>query len=236
MIKDFISRHKFAVGFLCGISLLPILFAILLFLTFGRQMAVWQSYQFTIPETQSQLNFQWKPVHPFLAEYDRKVQVISDGRESPTFWLVTNTGGRHHLNLYILKIENEKWVRIVDEYSECVINLKTFKGYSVGRKFGKAFIAPPSEQAYWGYSWQDNNTETVEAQAGEEKGTHDQRFYLLGKYIGSLDARSNSLRFIPASERPEEHIKTMEEQSEEMEKNLEQNVQPGREKQSGATR
>ena len=199
MIKEFISRHKFAVGFLCGLAVFPILITILWFLAFGRQMAVWQSYQFKIPETESHLIFYWKSIHPFLGEYDRKVQVISNGHKSPEYWLLTNTGGRHHLNFYILEIENDKWLRILDEFSDCVINLKTLQGYSVGRKFGKTFIGPPQKNGYWGYSWPDYKIENLEAHIGEAKGIYDPRFKTQGKYIGTLDARTDSLCFIPAS-------------------------------------
>jgi hypothetical protein len=220
MIKEFISRHKFAAGFLCGLSVIPILSVILWFSVFSGQMAVWQSYQFKIPETENQLIFHWKAIHPYLAEYDRKVQVTLHSRKSPEYWLLTNTGGRHHLNFYIMEIDNDKWLRILDEFSDCVINLKTLQGFSVGRKFGKTFIAPPEKNGYWGYSWENNKIENLEAHAGDAKGVYDPRFQTLGKYIGTLDARSGSIRFIPASERPEEHITTMEKKTEEMDKNV----------------
>ncbi len=222
------ARHKFAVGFLCGLFTLPILIAILWFLVFGKHMAVWQSYRFEIPETESQLAFYWKAIHPFLAEYDRKVQLISNGRKSPEYWLLTNTGGRHHLNLYLVEIENEPWLRILDEFSECVIGLKTFEGYSIGRKFGKTFIGPPQKNGYWGFSWENNKIQNLEAHIGDAKGTCDLRFQTLGKYIGTLDARTGQLRFIPASERLEEHIRTQEEQTEEMDKNVERSARPDR--------
>jgi hypothetical protein len=228
MIREIISRHKFAIGFLCGLLVIPILAVIFWFAAFGRSMLIWQSYQTYIPGTGSQLVFYWKANHPFLAEYDRKVQVISNGHKSPQYWLQTNTGGNHHLNFYLIEIENENWVRILDEFSECVVNLKTLRGYSIGRKFGKTFIGPLTERAYWGYSWEDNKPENVEACIGEIKGTYDPRFKKPGKYIGTLDARTASLRFIPVSEKPEEHIRTQDEQAEEMDKTIEPVVPPNR--------
>jgi hypothetical protein len=102
------------------------------------------------------------------------------------------------------------------------------KGYSVGRKFGKTFFAPSMERADWGYSWEGDKPGNLEAYAGEIKGTYDPRFEKLGKYIGSLDSRTATLRFIPASEKPEEHIKTQERQAEEMDKNVEQGTAANR--------
>jgi hypothetical protein len=228
MIREIVSRHRFAVGFLCGLFVIPVLVVILWFVTFGYYMVVWQSYQTNVPGTKSQLFFHWKAIHPFLAEYDRKVHVISEGRKSPQYWLQTNTGGSHHLNLYMIEIGNDKWLRILDEFSECVINLETLQGYSIGRKFGKTFLGPPTERAHWGYSWQDNKTENIEASIGEAKGTYDRRFGNPGRYIGTLDARAASLRFIPVSEKPEEHIRTQDEQAEEMDKTVEPVVPPDR--------
>lgn len=209
-------------GFLCGISTLPILFFVIWVSTYGIQMAVWQSYQFKIPDTECQLIFYWKSLHPFLAEYDRKVQLICNNNKSPEYWLHTNTGGRHQLNLYILETKQDVWLKILDEFSECVINIKTLQGYTVGRRFGKTFVAPPQKDGYWGYAWPGNKAENLEAFIGETKGIYDPRFLPCGKYIGSLDGRSGSLKFIPVTEKPEEHIKTMEEQAEEMDKNVEQ--------------
>ena len=222
MIRDFISRHKFAVGILCGLLAIPILLAVLWFFAFGKQMMVWQSYEFTIPGIQSSLIFKWQAIHPFLAEYDRKIQVVSKNRKSPEYWLLTNTGGRHHLNLYITEIDNDKWIRVLDEFSECVINLNTLQGFNVGRKFSKTFVAPPAKMAYWGYTWENNKLENLQAYTGTIKGMYDPRFQKTGEFIGSLDARSGILRFIPATEKSEEHIRTMEEQADEMDKRVEQ--------------
>lgn len=206
MIKEFISRHKFAVGFFCGLVTLPVLLVILWLLTIGRQQLIWHSHQFKIPGAESELVFHWKMIHPFLAESDRQVQIISKNQKSPRYWLLTNTGGRHHLNFYMLEIEGERWVRVVDEFSEAVINLQTLQGYSIGRQMGKTFVGPMEKDAHWGYSWQNNKPETVEAYIGAAKGVCDTRFANPGRYLGTLDARTASLRFILAAERPEEHI------------------------------
>ena len=235
MIKEIISRHKFVVGFLCGLSVIPILLVILWFLAFGRPMVFWQSYQTDIPETKSQLVFYWKAIHPFLAEYDRKVQLISGSRRSQQYWLQTNTGGRHHLNFYIIEAGNEKWLRLLDEFSEFVVDLDTLQGYSVGRRSGKTFIGPPAKGAYWGYSWMDR-PDKIEASIGEAKGTYDPRFEKPGKYLGTLDARSGMLRFVSASEKPEEHIRTQDEQAEEMDKSVEQGIPPDRQETAPASR
>ncbi len=236
MIKEIISRHRFLVGFLCGISVIPVFLVILCFVTFGRSMLVWQSYQTPIPGTESQFVFYWKSIHPFLAEYDRKVQLIINDRKSPQYWLQTNTGGRHHLNLYIVEIGNKKWLRVLDEFSEFIVDLETLEGHSVGRKFGKTFIGPPAEGAYWSYFWQDNKPETIEASIGDAKGTYDPRFEKPGKFLGTLDARTGSLQFVPVFERPEEHIRTQDEQAEEMEESVEQIVPPDRREGAPASR
>ncbi len=220
MIKEIFLRHKFAVGFLCGLSVIPILMVIFWFLAFGRHTVFWQSYQTDIPETKSQLVFHWKAIHPFLAEYDRKVQLISGSRRSQQYWLQTNTGGRHHLNFYLIEAENEKWLRLLDRYSEFVINLDTLQGYSVGRMSGKTFIGPPAKEANWGYFWM-GGADKIEAIIGEAKGTYDPRFEKPGKFLGTLDARSGMPRFVPTSEKPEEHIMTQDEQAAEMNKSVE---------------
>ena len=207
MIKEFIKQHKFAVGFFSGIAALPVLIVILWLLMIGKQKITWYSYEFTIPGTDSQLVLHWKVIHPFLAEYDRQVQILSKNQKSPRYWLLTNTGGRHHLNLYMLEIEGDKWIRILDEFSECAINLSTLQGYSIGRKMGKTFVGPMEKGAYWSYSWQNNNPETLEAHVGSAKGVSDTRFDSPGGYLGTLDARIASLRFIPVSEKLEEYIR-----------------------------
>jgi hypothetical protein len=198
------------------------LLAVLWFFAYGKQMIAWQSYEFAIPGSQSNLIFKWQAIHPFLAEYDRNLQVISNNSKSPAYWLLTNTGGRHHLNLYMTEIDNEKWIRILDEFSECVINLNTLQGFNVGRKFDKTFVAPPAKMAYWGYTWENNKVDNLQAYTGTIKGKYDPRFQKIGQFIGSLDARTGVLRFIPDTEKPEEHIRTMEEQADEMDKRVEQ--------------
>jgi hypothetical protein len=187
------------VGFLCGLSVFPGLLVILICLFLFNTDDEWQSYQSVIPETKSALIFNWKAIHPFISEYDRTIQVVSDGRKSKEYWLSTNTGGKHHLNLYLLTIENENWLRILDKFSKCVINLNTHEGLSIGRKSGKTFVAPPNKMEYWGYTGNHNNPENLQAFLGEIKGTYDPRFDKPGKYIGALDARTEKLRFIPAA-------------------------------------
>jgi hypothetical protein len=217
-----ISRFKFGIdillGFLLGIAGLVILIFLLWFFTFGKQMIAWQSYQFAIPDTQSQLIFRWKSLHPFLAEYDRTVQVITGDRTSPEYPLLINTGGRHHLNLYLTDTGGEHWLRILDEFTEDAINLQTLDGVRVGRKHGRTFIAPIHGKEYWSYTWDNNNPKNVKATNGDLTGVEDQRFNDIGTFIGTLDARSEALRFIPASEKPEEHIVTQEEQAERMDR------------------
>ena len=116
-----------------------------------------------------------------------------------------------------------------------VVNLDSLQAYSVGRRSGKTFIGPPAKGAYWGYSWMDS-PDKIEASIGEVKGTYDPRFKNPGRYLGTLDARSGTLRFVTASEKPEEHIRTQDEQSEEMDKAVEQVVPPDRQETAPASR
>ncbi len=48
------------------------------------------------------MSFEGRPIHPFLAEYDYRLSFTRDGKTKQTM-LFTNTGGNTHFNLYMLE-------------------------------------------------------------------------------------------------------------------------------------
>ena len=91
--------------------------------------------------------------HPFLAEYNRKLEIHLSGKKAKTIRLQMNTGGRTNVRVFLVEEEGEKLIRLADHaHLNVLISLDTmrFAPQSVfpeGRVIG-AFMAVTTNFVY----------------------------------------------------------------------------------------
>lgn len=66
----------------------------------------WRYVEFEIKEANLTVKYQQKAIHPFLAEYSRKIQFQSEGNTPKGFDMEVNTGGRTLIKVYLNKVNN----------------------------------------------------------------------------------------------------------------------------------
>ena len=145
-----------------------------------QQHAPWAECPMQVPGD-TKVIFLRKHIHPFLAEYDRALRIERPGKASVTLDLPSNTGGRTMIKVYTC-------CAISPEGEETLMLLLIDQQWEMLVDLKKAEMANDPMSGM--------STEKA-LEAISEK-----------KYIGRLDARETSLKFIPASESAEEPIAT----------------------------
>ncbi len=99
----------------------------------------------------ARLEFSRNQIHPFLAEYDRKVTFV-DGDKDRTSHLATNTGGRTRIIVYHHKTKTGGYLRLHDHLSEHLIDLSDGRTYYLMRVEGRLYIGEvnPEESSIYG--------------------------------------------------------------------------------------
>ena len=106
----------------------------------------WRDYP-VVHEYGTELAFQERSIHPFLAEYDYRFRFRKDGRGTyQDLW--TNTGGRTYFNVFRLK--NGRFL-FSDKDSDYLVDLKERKVFMLKESDGLVYAAPmPPGPFDWG--------------------------------------------------------------------------------------
>ena len=152
--------------------------------------------------------FQEQSIHPFLAEYNYRLCFSRDGERSYQF-LLTNTGGSTHFNVYRMKdgrllFRDKEWDYLVDvQGPECrVFRVEPFED--------KLYAARIPEELFdsWSFVPMRKDDGIVMEMGDQTIPAEDVTGILDGMtYYGCIRDR-----FYPAGEKPEQEIKKMFEQ------------------------
>lgn len=112
----------------------------------------WKRVSGDLPGGLGKITLIRKGAHPFLAEYDRKIELDLPGMEPQTLSLPMNTGGRTCIQVFLIEQGEERFVRLAGSSLDMVISLEDFRfcdraKYPEG-KFVGAFMAVVSPLKY----------------------------------------------------------------------------------------
>ncbi len=180
---------------------------------FVENQVLWDEFAFNLPDNIGTLTFKRRSIHPFLAEYERKVSFNTSNGPSDFFRLTTNTGGRTYINCYLLTdlSGKPKWIQLKDRFGIYLFNFSTKEGHLLGNCYGKTFIGSLRDGKYFSCLKNviDNNVE-IEGHVGRGPAKEAKELESLNiSYIGTIDGNESHLRFVSASEKEEIPIKTM---------------------------
>jgi len=178
---------------------------------FDEEKQPWVECPLPTPDETVTVTFLRRHVHPFLAEFDRKLRFEQAGAEPVTRWLPTNVGGRTKINVYWYPRSEASgpFLKLVDHWGEYVADL-TEKTISLIDYF--------DDVAYIGLL--DDEDEGKTLGGGGYKGEEEWHVSMgknkatkltgplaeTGQYLGRLEAPRGRLQFLPASQTPEEKI------------------------------
>ena len=135
------SKKPYYFAFCC-LALMAVLFVLVSFIweMRGGYHGTWRTYP-VVTGHGTELAFQERPIHPFLAEYDYRFRFRGDGRETlQDLWL--NTGGRTYFNVFRLKNGD---LLFSDKVNDYIVDVKTRKVLTVenvgGRRYAGALPA-----------------------------------------------------------------------------------------------
>lgn len=176
---------------------------------FFPRLNPWNSYKIEIPDYDGKIIFYRKPIHPFLAEYERKLKVtFPDGKVERSL-LPVNTGGSTLINLY--------WVEPTDKYQASLLMKDNWGEYLIDFKEHHVLwiIKTDSERVFsgkiidsWeGYCfWSSNDEVFCEINGKPAKEITHYKIHNRLRYIGRIDGRYSPPRFIGLDESGEECI------------------------------
>ena len=180
---------------------------------FDPEQQPWTECRIPLPEDYGDLVFLRRHIHPFLAEYDRKVRFetkLANGEEA---WLMVNTGGLTRINVHWYPAEAGEgpWVKLQDHWGEHLADIGHGTTSTVFRVDGHTF-AGQLTTGDEGYGWVRNADGNLTARGGESKarditGTGPAG---TGTYLGRLDGTDGPVRFISAAESPEQPIEMID--------------------------
>ena len=155
----------------------------------------WRTYKI-VHEHGTELAFQQRSIHPFLAEYDYRFRFRKDGQETfQDLWL--NTGGRTYFNVFRLKNGN---LLFSDKNNDYIVEVKSRKVYML-EKIGDVYYAgllPEGKFDSFGFS-HGQESGKVHLHIGKHFIDAEPVTDQLAdpKYIGCI-----TTGFFPASEKP----------------------------------
>lgn len=79
--------------------------------------------QFDIPETNVKIEHFRIGIHPVMAEYNRWLAVIDNGKRYRTQELAIDTCGGYPINCYLVKLDDKLLLRLDDMASEHIVDL-----------------------------------------------------------------------------------------------------------------
>jgi hypothetical protein len=151
-------------------------------------------------------------IHPFMAEYSRRLRIERPGVEPVCCPLPVNVGGRTMINVYWLDERDGFGPMLLmrDHWGESLIDLERRETLHIVRVGADRIFAGRLDDERAGHGWMGSD-ESLYVHVGRNRATEitehgiDKRL----KYIGRLDGRTWPLRFIPAADAPEERVRTI---------------------------
>lgn len=161
------------------------------------------------PTSSSGVTFVQKHIHPFLAEYEYKIRFES-GANLVERWLPRNIGGRTLMNVYWYPEEGHlgPYLRLEDYWGEYLSALSERKTYLIVRDEDRVYAGEitTKERSLSIESFPEVRVRIGPDRKIAEDITDSPIGRGSGEYLGRIDGRTQSLRFVPVFESPEEKI------------------------------
>ncbi len=139
------SKKPYYVAFVC-LALTAVVLTLAPFIWFmtsnGNYCGPWRTYKI-VHEHGTELAFQERSIHPFLAEYDYRFRFRKNGQETfQDLWI--NTGGRTYFNVFRLKNGN---LLFSDKNNDYIVEVKSQKVFMLKKSDGLFYAAlmPPGQ-------------------------------------------------------------------------------------------
>lgn len=89
-----------------------------------QSLEPWNACQISLPKDYGKITLLIQKAHPFLAEYNEKLNIHNNKQLSRTFNLNIDTGGEEFLNFYLSK-SGKPTLRLLGKWNELSIDLKS---------------------------------------------------------------------------------------------------------------
>ena len=197
--------YYFAFGCLAAVLILLVFVPFIWFMATGTWFfGSWRTYP-VVTEHGTELAFQERPIHPFLAEYEYRFRFRKDGTETTYQDLWINTGGRTFFNVFLLK--NGRLL-FSDKDKDYIVEVKTRKVYMMLKAKKGLYAGLLPEGKFDSYGLEESGAKNgkvylrINGTRIEAEVVTDQ---LTGpEYIGCI-----TTGFFPASERPYQPVEKM---------------------------
>jgi len=180
---------------------------------FDEEAQPWIACSVPLPDGHAPLVFLRRHIHPFLAEYDRKVTLTAEDGREVVRWLPTNPGGDTMVNLYWYQRADGEGplLRLQDHWGVYAVDLQRETVSLVRERNGVAYVGeiPAGSKGNISSGWfkEDGGDEWTFTVAGNEGARATGPLaHGKGRYIGRLDSRDGPPRFMSAAQSPEEPI------------------------------
>lgn len=181
---------------------------------FDEEEQQWIECTIPLPEEDGTLSFLRRHIHPFMAEYSRKVRIGIPDDKPVCCPLPINVGGRTLINVYWIDEKDSfgPLVLLRDHWGESLVDLATRETLRLVRVGADRVFAGHIDNERAGVGWtgtSDDAVDDLRVHVGQNIATDITRFSIYDRlqYLGRLDGRFGPLRFISASEASEERIK-----------------------------
>ncbi len=183
--------------------------------SFDAEKQPWIEVSVPLPERYGDLKFLRRRLHPLMAEYSRKVLLVSQVGEQVDCMLPVNVGGRTLINLYWIDQMNDfdPLLLMRDRWGEYLVDFAKRETLRLVRVKDERIFAGRIDNESNGVGWETgtlkDGTQKLYVHVGHNaaKEITGYQIYERLQYLGRLDGRSSPLRFVSASEAPEEKIK-----------------------------
>jgi len=151
-------------------------------------------------------------IHAMMPEYDREITFVEAGRRVATYPMKIDTCGGYPINVYLIKTEESRFLRLEDALSEHLIDLDEPAVHHVLRVQGEPYfgkLTSGTSSSSWMMVKGDRTSLRVKIDGKPARPLYE----LLGdapeRYFGRLEGRRNRLRFVPAARAPERKIRPL---------------------------
>lgn len=174
---------------------------------FDLRKQPWEECPVNLPDGLGRIVFLRKGIHPFLAEYDRKIRVELNLSEKSQAPLPVNVGGGTKINVYWYKASRGRgpYLRLHDHWGEYVVAIDEGATYEIFHSKDATCVAKLvlGEEIDGKFRTMDEHGISIVGSLQWEKSD---AIYVRepGEYLGRIDETGIPLRFITPKELPEE--------------------------------
>ena len=194
-----------SIGFAIKAALILLVAFCLSFYLVFQHFLVTESISFSVPDSSIEIEHARIRTH-MLAEYDRWLTVIVDGKPFETRELAYDTCGGYPINCYTLEEDGSSFLHLNDAVSEHLIDLQTGKVHEIHEINDVKYygvVKNGDVTTAWSAGSVDGVPNPITIRGLPAKLLSELIGEDAGKYIGQIDGRVGKLKFYSSTERPE---------------------------------